>query len=404
MRMRSLKEPIYLDYAAATPVDPAVLEAMEPYYQDAFYNPSASYEPARRVAKDVDAARSKIARWLGARGSEVVFTAGGTEANNLAIAGIMAQYPDGNLITSALEHPSVAVPARQYEARVAPVTVQGIIDVEQLEKLIDDRTVLISVMYANNEIGTIQPLRKIAAIVNKKRRERSSKHGRGSQPLGSKRNPGVSHKPYPLYFHTDAAQAAGYLDLHVSRLGVDLMTLNAGKIYGPKQAGALYVRGGMELRPLIRGGGQERGIRSGTENVAHIIGFAEALDLVQTARHEEAQRLQKLQEHFFDLIEQNLSGAVINGSRKNRLPNNIHITIHGSDNQRLIMELDARGILCAAGSACGAGSGTASPVLAAIGLDEQTARSSLRFTMGRGTTEAHVRRTVAALAELTASR
>ncbi len=240
-------------------------------------------------------------------------------------------------------------------------------------------------MYANNEVGTVQPLGRLAQALEAIRRERRTK--------GNK---------LPLYFHTDAAQAAAYLDLHAARLGVDLMTINAGKIYGPKQAGALFVSSAVRLQPQVFGGGQERGLRSGTENVAGAIGLATALDMVQTRRHTEVTRLQGLQKLFFELISQELPSAVPNGSRKMRLPNNVHITIPGTDNERLIFQLDEAGILCAAGSACSADSGEPSHVLKAMGLSDQDARSSLRFTMGAGTTEAHIRTTVEKLKHFTA--
>ncbi len=373
---------IYLDYAAATPMDPAVLDVMQPYFAAQFYNPSATYLPAQKVRKDLDAARGRIAHWLGARPSEIVFTAGGTEANNLAIRGVMQQFADGNIVIGAIEHESVLATARQYDCREASVTPEGVVAVDKLLGLVDDQTVLVSVMYANNEVGTIQPIRQIALAVDEVRKTRRA-----------------SGNARPLYLHTDAAQAAAYLDLHTARLGVDLMTINAGKIYGPKQVGALFVSSKLQLAPQIAGGGQERGIRSGTENVAGIIGFAKALDLVQERRHDEAQRLQKLQKLFFDLIEKSFPEAIVNGSQKTRLPNNVHVTFPGADNERLIFQLDESGILCAAGSACSASSDEPSHVLKAMGVSEADAQSSLRFTMGIFTNEADVRRTVEVLGE-----
>ncbi len=371
---------VYLDHAAATPIDPAVMEAMRPYFAVDFYNPSATYLAAQKVRQKLDEARARIARWFGSRPSEVVFTAGGTEANNLAIRGIMEQFPDGNVVVSAIEHESVLAAAHQHDCREAGVTAEGVVDVNKLVKLIDDQTILVSVMHANNEVGTIQPIRQIALELEKIRKSRKA-----------------AGNNLPLYFHTDAAQAAAYLDLHAARLGVDLMTINAGKIYGPKQSGALFVGSKVQLKPQVLGGGQERGLRSGTENVAGAIGLAKALDLVQERRHEEVGRLQKLQSLFFGLIEEKFSGAIINGSRKSRLPNNIHVTLPGQDNERLIFQLDAEGILCAAGSACSASNDEPSHVLKAMGKTDAEAQSSLRFTMGSGTTEADIRRTVDAL-------
>ena len=372
---------VYLDYAAATPVDPGVLEVMRPYLTDSFYNPSATYSAALEVKKAVSAARSKVAHWLGARSNEIIFTAGGTEANNLAIHGVMRQFPEGNMVVSALEHESVLAPARNYEYREVSVQPDGRLDINDLRRKIDDKTVLVSVMYANNEIGTIQPIREVAKLITEIRRQRGP-------------------EARPLYLHTDACQAANYLDLHVARLGVDMMTINGGKIYGPKQSGALYAKAGVKLDPLIEGGGQERGLRSGTENVASIIGLATALDLAQSNRHQEGERLRILQSNFFDLIESQIPAARINGSKKYRLPNNVHLTIPDSDNERLLIQLDEAGIMAAAGSACSASAEESSHVLHAIGLSDAEARASLRLTMGRGTTEDEIRHCSKVLSEV----
>ena len=372
---------IYMDHAAATPLDPQVLRAMQPFFAEQFFNPSATYLAAREVRQALNDARARVAHWLGAKPSEVIFTAGGTEANNLAIHGIMRQFPNGNVVVSAMEHESVLMPAHQYDCREVKLQSDGRVNLDDVRAQIDENTVLVSVMYANNEIGTIQPIREIAKVVQASRAARKT-------------------GALPLHFHTDAAQAANYLDLHATRLGVDLMTINGGKIYGPKQSGALYVAAGLQLKPLIMGGGQERGRRAGTENVAAAIGLATALDLAQTGRHQETQRLQVLQREFFELLERHLPGSVFNGSRSYRLPNNIQLTIPGTDNERLLIQLDEAGIIAAAGSACSASNEEPSHVLRAIGLSDAEAQASLRFTMGRGTTEAMVERTVTVLSRL----
>lgn len=372
--------PIYLDHAAATPLAPAVQAAMEPYFADQFYNPSATYLAARTVHKNLQAARAQVAHWLGAQSSEIIFTAGGTEANNLAIHGIMRRYPHANIVASAIEHESVLKPAQRYDNRLAGVQADGRLDLDDLAKRIDDNTVLVSIMYANNEIGTVQPLRKVAQLIAQKRRERQS--------------------DLPLYLHTDACQAAQYLDLHVARLGVDLMTINGGKIYGPKQSGALYIKAGIDLLPLIDGGGQERGLRSGTENVAAAIGLAVALDAAQTMRTSEADRLKTLQRDMFAKLDSQLPSIVINGSTKWRLPNNVHLTLPGKDNERMLVQLEQQGILAAAGSACSASTEEPSHVLRALGITAADAQASLRFTMGRSTTEPHVERLIQALSTL----
>jgi cysteine desulfurase len=371
---------IYLDYAAATPLDPIVLEAMQPYLSEQFYNPSAQYLAAQTIAKDVQAARTRVAHWLGARQSEITFTSGGTEANNLAIRGIMETYPDAKVLVSAIEHESVLAPAKHYDYAEIPVDQNGIVNLQMLADVIDDKTVLVSVMYANNEVGTIQPIRPISSLIAEVRRSRLQR--------------GIK---LPLLLHTDACQAANYLDLHAARLGVDLMTINGGKIYGPKQSGALYIKAGVTISPQILGGGQEKGLRSGTENVAGIMGFVEALDGAQSSRHEESKRLQELQRAFIKLLKEKVPNIEINGSEKHRLPNNVHATIPGQDNERLIFGLDELGILCAAGSACSASKEEASHVLLAMGLSEEQARASLRFTLGRKSTLEHIEATVTAL-------
>ncbi|HSX06527.1 MAG TPA: cysteine desulfurase family protein [Candidatus Saccharimonadia bacterium] len=373
----------YLDYAAATPLDADVLTAMQPYFTEWFHNPSAGYMAAQKVRADLEQARAAVAAQIGARASEIIFTAGGTESDNLAVIGVMQQFPHANVVTSAIEHDAVLEPARQFNSSVALVNEQGMLLLDDLESKINDQTVLVSMMYANNEVGTIQPIRQVSQLIAGIRDERR-KNG----------------NTLPIYLHTDACQAANYLDLHVSRLGVDLMTLNGGKIYGPKQSGILYVSSKVQLQPLVRGGGQERNLRSGTENVAACIGFAKALELAQAERHEEAQRLGKLQALAVGLIHQKLPSAILNGSEKHRLPNNIHLTLPGQDNERLLMELDEREILAAAGSACSASNEEPSHVLRAMGVSEADAQASLRITMGRHTTETHIRTLVDALATL----
>lgn len=364
---------IYLDYAAATPLDPRVLKVMEPYFTEKFYNPSALYLASKDVKQDVAGARQKVAQIIGAKPSEIIFTAGGTEANNIAISGVMEQFSDAEIITSAIEHESVIEPASKYISRQIKPDDKGIVDPADIAKAISDKTVLVSVMLVNNELGTIQHLKDIAGVVEAERKARQK-----------------SGKKLPIFLHTDAAQAPVYLPVLVNKLGVDLMTLNGGKIYGPKQSGILYVKTGVILKHVIGGGGQERGIRSGTENVPAIMGFAKALDLVQAERTQTYKKMAELQNHFFKLLKQKMPDVVINGSKKHRSPNNVHITIPGCDNERVMMELDEKGIMCATGSACSASNDEPSHVLSAIGLIDSDARSSLRFTMGKQTTKADI--------------
>ncbi len=379
----------YFDYAAATPLDSDVLTAMQPFLTELFYNPSAQYLAAKKVHQAVEAARSQVAQVVGVRPSEVIFTAGGTEANNLVVQGVARRFPGTHLVTTSLEHDSILAPMQaltEHGWRVSEVAPKpsGIVEPASILAAINDETILVSVMYANNEIGTIQPLKEIAAGIRQLRAARLA--------AGNKR---------PLYLHTDACQAANYLDLHVHRLGVDFMTLNGGKIYGPKQSGVLIATTGTILEPLIYGGGQELNRRSGTENVAGIVGFAAALMQANKLRKQEAQRLQGLQKLLLHELEVKLPNVRVNGSLAYRLPNNVHITLPGADNERLLYGLDEEGIQAASGSACSASKEESSHVLRAIGLSDDEARASLRFTMGRQTTEQAIHDTVKTLAKLT---
>lgn len=374
---------IYLDFAAASPLDEGVLEAMLPYFSSRFYNPSNIDDEARLVRADLEAARAKVAFWLGARESEVIFTAGATEANNLAIRGVMNQYPDGNCIISAIEHDSVTAPASEFEAKMLSVNEKGRVELGSLKDLIDSKTVLVSVMYANNEIGSIQPLSEIAQLIKQVRLERKKQSN-----------------TFPLLLHTDAAQASQYLDLHVDRIGVDLMSINGGKIYGPKQSGVLYIRGGTQLKAQITGGGQEFNIRSGTENVASSIGFAAALGKAQKMRAEESKRVEVLRDQLIEAIAQSFPGAQLNGSKNHRLPNNVSFNFDGMDGERLIMMLDAKSLICNTGSACSAQKDESSHVIKALGCSESQAAGTLRFTLGRSTTQHEINQSMEILKQV----
>ncbi len=379
---------IYLDYAAATPMSQSVLSAMQPFFTEKFYNPSALYLASKDIKSVLNEARSEVAKVLGCRSSEIIFTAGGTESDNLAISGVMQSFPGKNCIVSAIEHEAVLKPASQYPHKVASVMSDGRIDLDKLAALIDDDTVLVSVMYANNEIGTIQPLKEIASLIKKVRQDRLNRSEK-SQAL-------------PLYFHTDACQAANYLSLSASSLGVDLMTLNGGKIYGPKQSGVLFVKTGTELKPLILGGGQERNIRSGTENVPAIVGFSTALREAAEMSESQQKTIGEVKSYMINELSKKLPQVRINGSLKHRLPNNVHITIPDTDNERIMMELDELGIMVATGSACSASSDEPSHVLSAIGLTEEEARSSLRISFGRKTDKAQIDLLISSLVSLVA--
>jgi len=361
----------YFDYAAATPVLPEVIEAMQPYFSEHFYNPSALYLAARDNRIVLDDARHAFAQSIGARPTEIIFTAGGTEANNMALRGVLDQYADAHVVTSAIEHESVLQVVKRYDHTLVGVNQKGLVDVAAIERAIRDTTVVVSIMYANNEIGTIQPLAEITAMIARLRKQRKAA---GNQ--------------YPLLVHTDACQAGNYLDMHTARLGVDMMTINSGKVYGPKQAGALYVKAGIRLQPLLYGGGQEWGIRSGTENLAAIIGFVTAWKKARQNAGSEVKRLSMLRDAWIATLQKQAPHIQLNGATGNRrLANNIHLTLPGVDNERLIMELDEQGFQIAAGSACSASNDEPSHVLKALGLSDSDARSSIRITMGRYTTE-----------------
>jgi cysteine desulfurase len=374
---------VYFDYAAATPVSEEVFTAMRPYFTEKFYNPSATYMAAQDARKDLEDARARIAAVLGARKNEIIFTAGGTEANNLAVRGVLEQFPGSSVAVSSIEHDSILGPAEVYGHAIVQVNEQGLVDIDDLERKITDTTVLVSIMYANNEIGTIQPIRRITGRIKEIRIARKQ-----------------SGNTLPLYVHTDACQATNYLDMHVSRLGIDMMTINGGKMYGPKQSGVLYVASNVRFAPQILGGGQERGKRSGTENIAFAVGLAAALEAAQTARHDHLHVMTELQQYFLQTLKTKLPNVIINGSLKQRLPNNIHVTLPGADNERLIFALDERGIQVAAGSACSASSELPSHVLRAVGMSDLDAQASLRFTMGRDTTKNNIDAAVEALTQI----
>jgi cysteine desulfurase len=373
----------YFDYASATPVDDRVLKAMEPYWQQQFFNPSALYRPAREVRQAIEVARATVAKTIGAKSNEVIFTAGATESINLAIGGVSRPKQDVNVIISAVEHE--AVKAATYKnfgknVKICPVEQSGLINLAALQKLIDSKTTLVSVMQVNNEIGTIQPLRQVVQIVEKARQKR--------QKQGNY---------LPLITHSDASQSPNYLPLQVNRLGIDLLSLNGGKIYGPKQSGCLFIRKGVDITPVIAGGGQERGMRGGTENVAAIIGFAKALEIAQASLKQEAQRILKLRDFAFSELRQKIPNVTVNGTIQNRIANNLNITLRGISGEMLVHYLDSAGILTATGAACNAAKDGPSETLLAIGLTNEQANSSLRITFGRPTTKQQIEKLLSEL-------
>lgn len=370
----------YLDYAAATPMAPEVVEAMLPYLTERFENPSAPYARARRVHADLEAARATLARLIGAKPVNVTLTAGATEANNLALAAT-----DGLVLTDAIEHESVLACAEARGARVVGVDPDGTVRPEAVARALTPEVSLVSVALANGELGTIQPLREIAHVVASER-DRRLRAG----------------EDVPLYLHTDASQAAAVRTVDVSSLHVDLLTLSAAKVYGPKQVGILWAADGVALRPLVVGGGQEGGVRSGTENVAGAIGFARALELVSQERSTEARRLEGLRRDLLEALKGSFPWMLVSGPRqpKRRLPGLLHVSFPGLEARRLVVLLERRGVSVGTGSACAASRMRVSHVLAAIGMDEEAAAGSLRITLGRPTTPEEVRYAAQAISEV----
>lgn len=371
---------IYLDHAAATPLDERVLKVMTPYFSDYFFNPSSPYSPAVQARRDYEAAKQSIAKVIGGRPGEIIITAGATESINLAFNSV-----NGHVIVPAIEHHAVLESARNHDNTIVSVGKKGIVGVDDIAKAIQPHTELVSVALANNELGTIQPLREIAEAIRK-----------------IKENRLLTGNKTPLYFHSDASQGVGQLDISVARLGVDMLTLNSGKIYGPKGVGLLWAASHVNLKPLIYGGGQESGVRSGTENVAGAIGFAKALELAAAGRKNEVRRLGELRDALEKALTEAFPDAVLSGSQNNRLSGHLHIAFPGIDGERMIFLLEARGVMVATGSACAANQGTRSHVLTAIGLDTELADGSVRITLGHLSNEENIKQAAGILLDVIA--
>ena len=361
---------IYLDHAAATPMDRRVLAAMQPYFSDAFFNPSAPYSPAISVRREYAAAKGVIAQSIGVKPDELIMTAGATESINLAFSSIQ-----GHVVTANIEHHAVLEAAKLRSATLVAADAHGRVSAEAVAAAIQPDTQLVSVALANNELGTIQPLRDIADLV---RAERQARLARDDHT--------------PIYLHSDASQGVGQLDVSVARLGVDLLTLNAAKVYGPKQMGLLWTASHVRLTPYIVGGGQERGLRSGTENVAGVIGFAKALELATAHRKYESKRLVQLRDSLQGTLTTAFATAVVSGNQKHRLAGHLHISFPNLDAERVLFALEMRGVLVATGSACAANKGTRSHVLNAIGLAPEVADGSLRLTLGHLSNDENIQR------------
>jgi cysteine desulfurase len=359
---------IYLDHAATTPMRPEILDVMRTYFLERFGNPSSLHAYGLEARKAIEDAREQIAHTIGATPPEIVFTSGGTESDNMALRGVLraGSGESDHIITSAIEHPAVLetckfLEQRGHEVTYVSVDVDGRINPSEVEEAIRDNTRLISIMHANNEIGSIQPIAEVGAI--------AASHG--------------------VYMHTDAVQSVGKIPVDVAALNVDMLSISSHKIYGPKGVGCLYVRKGTRLKPLIFGGGHERGLRSGTENVSGIVGFSEAMRLASEDFADNV-RIQMLRDELIDAVMREIPYTRLNGGKERRLPNNANFSFSYIEGESLVLRLNAKGIAGSTGSACSSKKLEPSHVLLAIGLDPVDAHGSLRLTLGRETTEADV--------------
>lgn len=395
-----MKNRIYLDNAAATQPSKSALNALKPYLEGVFGNPSSLHEPGQKSRQAIEQARKIVGDVISAKASEIIFTSGGTESINLAIQGVAKAYARnyqklGHIIVSAIEHEAVlecvkALKGYGWEVDYLPVDKNGFVDPNHITKLVKPNTMLVSVMYANNEVGTIEPIRKIGSVIaglNRKRNQKSLA---------------------PILFHTDACQAGGVLELDVQKLKVDLLTLNGSKIHGPKGSGMLYVRSGVKLEPIIYGGGQERGLRSGTENTLAIVGFAAALKDSQKSKTTNVKKLFALQSQLETELSK-INGLTINGPKNpklnykeenfglKKLPGTINFSVSGVEGEALMLYLDAAGFVVATGSACTTGSTDPSHVLVAMGVKPQLAKSTIRLSLNESITSAQVKALISAL-------
>ena len=366
---------IYLDNSATTPVDPRVVEAMMPYLTEQFGNASSIHYFGQQAKAAVDKARHQVAHLIGSRPNEIVFTSGGTESNNLAIKGILDKAPaNSHVITSAIEHSAVTnvcddLEKQGFRVTRLPVYDDGIVRMEDLKAAVTDETVLISIMAANNEIGTIQPIEEIGRFVRELRTD------------GRK-----------IWFHTDAVQAAGKVPINVEEIGCDLLSMSAHKLYAPKGVGALYVRRGVRLHPQNIGGHQERDRRGGTESVPNIVAFGKACELAAGLMEGEVSELRKLRDDLESRVGEMIPDIVFNGERDRRLPNISNISFRSIEGEGLLINLDMQGIAVSTGSACSSGTLEPSPVIRALGREDELARGAIRFSVGRANTAADIDR------------
>ncbi|MFA5772611.1 MAG: cysteine desulfurase NifS [Thermoplasmata archaeon] len=360
---------IYMDHAATTAADPDVITAMLPYFRESFGNASSLHTLGQEAKKALENAREEVATLIGAKNDEMIFTAGGTESDNIAIQGVAHRNrkKGGHIITTKIEHPAVLNTCKHLEAQgfkvtYLPVDKDGLISAKDVESAIKEDTILITIMHANNEIGTIEPIEEIGKIAKK----------------------------HSVPFHTDAVQSVGKIPVNVDKTNLDMLSISSHKIYGPKGVGALYIRNGVKLEPLVHGGGHEKGMRSSTENIPGIVGFGKACSLAKEKLETEMQRLTKLRDTLIDNILHNVEESYLDGHRTKRLPNNVNLRFSAIEGESLVLSLDAKGIAASTGSACSSKKLEPSHVLMAIGLNEVEAHGSLRLTLGRWNTKEEV--------------
>ncbi len=386
---------IYLDYVATTPVDKKVLKKIIPYFSVKFGNPSSVHRLGREAMQDIDSAREKVAKFLNCNSSEVIFTSGATESNNLAIKGVVDKYyanfgknaPKPHIITSEFEHHSVLHTCRELEKSnlielsILPIDNDGIVRINEIEKLIKKNTLLISVMYVNNEIGTIQPIKKIGELISKQNKLRTE------------------DRMKRIYFHTDAVQAINYLNCNIEDLSVDLLSFSGHKIYGPKGVGVLFIKKGTMIKRIQDGGEQEFKIRAGTYNAPSIIGLGEAITEVQN-NFDSNKQILKLRNYLVEKILKEIPGSYLNGSLEKRTPNNANFRFDNIEGEGLLLSLDMEGICASTGSACSSGSLEPSHVLLSLGLKHEQAHGSLRLTLGKHTTKDEIDFTIKKIKEI----
>ncbi len=357
---------IYMDHAATTPVDSRVVEAMTPYFSEKYGNPSSLYSAAQEAKTALEEARGKVAALINAQPEEIIFTSGGTESNNIALKGTAFAKKKGHIITSAIEHHAILNPLewlekREFKVTYLPVDREGILSADSVKDEIRKDTILISIMHANNEIGTIQPVEEIGNLA----------------------------KERGIYFHTDAVQSAGKIPVDVEKMNVCMLSMSSHKLYGPKGVGALYLRKGTKIESLFQGGGHERRVRSGTENVSGIVGFGKACEIASEEMEQEARRLAQLRDRLIEGMLK-IENSWLNGHPKSRLPDNANLGFKFIEGESIILELDFHGIMANTGSACSSSSLKPSHVLTAIGLQPEYTHGSLRLTLGKDNTQEDV--------------